>query len=71
VETWSEQNGLRSIQWDGGTDNIVHGKWSRALPVMGFNEVAIISETPMLVVTVVADGCEPKEFKFILDVREY
>ena len=69
VERWGEWNGLKAIQWDGGTDNIVHGKWSRTLPPVGFNEIAVISARPTLIVTVVADGCRPKEFKFPLNVR--
>lgn len=66
---WGEKNGLKSIQWDGGTENIVHGKWSRTLPIVGFNEIVLSSYEPKLVVTVVADGCLPKEFKFPLIVH--
>jgi hypothetical protein len=68
VERWGEWNGLKAIQWDGGTENIVHGKWSRTLPILGFNEIIPITDEPTLVVTVVADGCAPKEFKFPLTV---
>lgn len=68
VERWGEWNGLRAIQWDGGTDNIIHGKWSRTLPIVGFNEVVVSSDNPTLVLTVVADGCDPKEFRFPLHV---
>jgi len=69
VERWGEKNGLKAIQWDGGTDNIVHGKWSRALPIVGFNEIVVHGPMPSLKVTVVADGCRPKEFNFPLNVR--
>jgi hypothetical protein len=69
VEQWGEKNGQKAIQWDGGTENIVHGKWSRTLPIVGLNEIVIISAKPTLVVTVVADGCRPKEFTFPLNVE--
>lgn len=71
AERWGEKNGLRAMQWDGGVDYIVHGKWSRTLPIVGFSEFVVTgTETPKLTVTVVADGCRPKEFGFPLDVRE-
>ena len=68
AERWGEKNGQKAIQWDGGTENIIHGKWSRTLPDVGFGEVAVISDTPTLVITVVADGCDPKPFDFPLNV---
>ena len=68
VERWGEWNGLKAIQWDGGIENIIHGKWSRTLPIVGFNEIAVISDSPTLIITVVADGCPPEEFRFPLDV---
>jgi hypothetical protein len=69
VARWGESNGLMAIQWDGGIDNIVHGKWSRTLPIVGFDEVVVIKRWPELIMTVVADGCRPKEYKFPLKVR--
>jgi hypothetical protein len=68
VERWGEKNGQKAIQWDGGTENIVHGKWSRTLPIVGFNEIVVVTGEPALIVTVVADGCSPKDFRFPLDV---
>ena len=68
VERWGEKNGQKAIQWDGGTENIVHGKWSRTLPILGFNEVVVTTGEPALIITVVADGCSPKDFRFPLDV---
>jgi hypothetical protein len=55
------KNGYKAIQWDGGTEYIVHGKWTRTLPQLDFNEVVIyrMDPPPKLVVTVVADGCKP------------
>jgi hypothetical protein len=70
VDRWGEKNGLKAIQWDGGTENIVHGKWSRAFPIVGFNEIVVLQPRPALVVTVVADGCRPEEFEFPLNVNQ-
>lgn len=52
--------GITAIQWDGGTDSIVHGRWSRALPALDFNDVQeLVSGGTALVVTIVADGVAP------------
>lgn len=55
---------------DGGTENIVHGKWSRKLPAINFNEVVVIRQDPppALTITVVSDGCNPQKFPFPLDI---
>ncbi len=64
VERWHpEHNGYKAIQWDGGVDNIIHGKWSRNLPDLNFSGVVIINMKPTLIVTVVADGCRPRTVK--------
>ena len=71
VGRWGEWNGLKTIQWDGGTDNIVHGKWTRTLPIVSFNEIAVLNSwvLPALIVTVIADGCSPKEFRLPLKMQ--
>ncbi|MEU8936337.1 hypothetical protein AB0D30_41455 [Streptomyces sp. NPDC048409] len=57
---WIHMIGIRSIQWEGGTESIVHGKWSRRLPGLDFSgltEMAVGDAA--LVVTLVADGIAP------------
>lgn len=41
-------------------DNTIHGKWSRLLPGITFENVAVLGSSPQIVVTVVADGVDPK-----------
>jgi hypothetical protein len=63
VETWGPDNGLRTIQWDGGTDNIAHGNWTRKLPRLNFYEVVVIDQNPTLDISLVADGIGPQKFR--------
>jgi hypothetical protein len=67
------KNGYRSIQWDGGTDNIIHGHWMRSLPELNLSESIILSKDPALLVTVVADGCSPSRswISLRLDIPTY
>jgi hypothetical protein len=67
--------GVTAIQWDGGTDSIVHGQWSRALPALDFSDVLELGrDDTALVVTLVADGVAPLSRRLpvrILDQDEY
>jgi hypothetical protein len=73
VERWGQYNGYLAVQWDGGVDNIVHGLWSRALPDLSFVECIVyrLDPPPKLVVTVVADGCEPVSRDFSVNVGNW
>ncbi|MEU8952077.1 hypothetical protein [Streptomyces sp. NPDC048489] len=52
--------GTTQIQWDGGTDSIVHGQWSRTLPTLNLADVReLVPGGTALVVTIVADGITP------------
>ncbi|MBN0045767.1 hypothetical protein JS756_16970 [Streptomyces actuosus] len=52
--------GVTAIQWDGGTDSIVHGRWSRVLPSFDLAHAReLVPGDSTLVVTIVADGIEP------------
>jgi hypothetical protein len=52
--------GIRSIQWEGGTESIVHGEWSRTLPALDFTGLTELDAgNAALVVTLVADGSAP------------
>ncbi|WP_405879453.1 hypothetical protein OG762_12865 [Streptomyces sp. NBC_01136] len=52
--------GMTQIQWDGGTDSIVHGQWSRTLPRLDLGDVQeLLPGATALVVTIVADGITP------------
>ncbi|MFD5636225.1 hypothetical protein ACFWJM_19140 [Streptomyces sp. NPDC127077] len=54
------QIGTIAIQWNGGTDSIVHGRWSRTLPSLDFSELIELDRNKTaLVVTLVADGLTP------------
>jgi hypothetical protein len=74
VEWWTPHhaNGSRIIQWDGGVDNIVHGNWSRGLPDLNFNEVVVTRKnpSPKLVVTFIADGCDPVTKPIAVNIQE-
>ncbi|WP_145969002.1 hypothetical protein [Streptomyces hyaluromycini] len=73
--TFVSSVGITAIQWDGGTDSIVHGQWSRALPTLDFSNVLeLVPGGTALVVTIVADGVAPLVRKFpvrVLDQDEY
>jgi hypothetical protein len=62
ADSWGDMRGSKAIQWDGGGESIIHGKWSRRLPDLDFSSVVIyrLDPPPELVVTVVSDGCKPK-----------
>jgi hypothetical protein len=63
VERWHPVfNGAKAIQWDGGTENIIHGQWTRTLPDLNLGKVLIFrfQPPPAFIVTVVADGCSPR-----------
>lgn len=59
----------RTIQWDGGEDFIIHGKWSRALPPLNLTGLNIGKEYLKMVITIAADGFSPKGWTVILEER--
>lgn len=61
-----EPYGVQGLQWDGGVNFIIHGKWMREIP-LDFSGVKIFGENASLIVTVVADGYGPREW--IVPVR--
>jgi hypothetical protein len=53
--------GAIEAQWDGGADEIIHGKWERVLPIFKLQGSHVLpGQTPSLEITVVADGVEPR-----------
>lgn len=66
--------GVTAIQWDGGLDYIIHGRWRRTLPPLSVRGLAAYHDDPQLVVSVVADGFDPRIWKIpirILNPAEY
>ncbi|MEU2419577.1 hypothetical protein ABZ619_00710 [Streptomyces sp. NPDC007851] len=67
--------GIHSMQWEGGTDSIVHGKWSRTLPGLDFTGLTEMEPgNTALVVTPAADGVAPIRTRMpvrILDRADY
>jgi hypothetical protein len=67
IKGWSAsefvgQVGPTRFQWDGGTNEIIHGRWSRNLPGFYFDGLMIFDHDPVLLVTVTADGVLPKSW---------
>jgi len=52
------QRGVTAIQWDGGADYAIHGRWTRELPGFNLQDMYLVPEhlTCELRLTVVADG---------------
>jgi len=72
----ANQVGVYEVQWDGGADQIVHGRWSRPLP--GLNVTGLTSfggdQPTVIEVTLVADGVVPRRVTLpvaMLDVHDY
>ncbi|WP_269857944.1 hypothetical protein [Streptomyces sp. RPT161] len=68
--------GIQALQWDGGTDSIVHGQWSRALPALDLDgmRLAQAGKDGALVVTLAADGMPPVRSRMpvrVLDSQAY
>jgi hypothetical protein len=68
--------GITAIQWDGGADYLIHGKWSRVLPPLIFDGAFVYATDtlPALIVTVAADGIKPQRKRMpveIMDSHEY
>jgi hypothetical protein len=68
--------GGRNAQWDGGADNVIHGKWSRTLPTLRFDDVRTEpdAQETQLIVTLVADGAAPRILRMpvrVLPEAEY
>lgn len=55
--------GVTSIQWDGGANYIIHGRWRRTLPPLDFRSLAAYSCDSHLLVSIAADGFDPHEWK--------
>jgi hypothetical protein len=72
AESWGDMRGAKAIQWDGGTENIIHGKWSRRLPDLDFNAVIVyrLNPPPRLVVTIVSDGCRPRTKNMLISLQK-
>jgi hypothetical protein len=51
---------IREIQWDGGADYIIHGRWSRTLPQLDFEGVFAQERSQALVIFLAADGFGPE-----------
>jgi hypothetical protein len=68
ADSWGDLRGVKAVQWDGGSENIIHGKWSRRLPDLDFNSVIVyrLDPPPELVLTVVSDGCKPRTTRLTL-----
>ncbi len=59
--TYASTVGLTAIQWDGGADLLIHGKWPRPLPRLDFSDAYVFKHVePALNVTVAADGFKPR-----------
>lgn len=57
---WLSTVGVTTLQWDGGTEQIIHGGWSRKLPDFTLGGARVYpSMGPEIIVTFVADGVRP------------
>lgn len=56
------------IQWDGGADYIIHGRWVRILPSLDFESLTRYGDDPKLAVNVAADGFEPRKWVIPIQV---
>jgi hypothetical protein len=72
AESWGDRRGAKAIQWDGGTENIIHGKWSRRLPDLDFSDAIIyqLDPPPALGITIVSDGCRPRTRNIKINLRD-
>jgi hypothetical protein len=66
------QIGPTAIQWDGGTNYMIHGSWSRTLPALDFSGVFGYRHDPPaeLIVSLVADGFDPRSWHFPVKILE-
>jgi hypothetical protein len=75
VLTTANMVGIRTIQWDGGANYIVHGKWSRTLPPLNVPHLmAIRTDNLHLKVSIAADGFGPRHWNIpikLLGPAEY
>lgn len=68
------QIGALKLQWDGGADYIIHGKWSRTLPMLNVKGMYAIKDDPAFIIYTAADGVAPKRTRIpvvILDEEDY
>jgi hypothetical protein len=69
-----KKTGVSELQWDGGADYIIHGRWSRALPMLNVKGVFAYQDDPAFIIAIAADGFAPKLTRIpveILDEEEY
>jgi hypothetical protein len=57
--TFASTVGVTAIQWDGGADYIIHGRWRRTLPNLNFRGFTAYRSDPAIAVTIAADGFGP------------
>jgi hypothetical protein len=64
--------GVTEIQWDGGSDQMIHGRWTRVLPEIDLREIRLARafKDPRLEVTLVADGIRPKTVAIPMRIRD-
>ena len=66
--------GIITLEWDGGADYIIHGRWSRTLPHLNVAGMFAFREDPAFVIDLAADGFGPKRVRIpvkVLDENEY
>ena len=60
--------GITTFQWDGGSDYIIHGRWSRTLPRLNVTGMFAYREDPAFIVDVAADGFGPKRTRLPVQI---
>jgi hypothetical protein len=66
--------GIITLEWDGGADYIIHGRWSRTLPRLDVKGMFALSDDPAFIIDIAADGFEPKHTRIsvkVLNEAEY
>jgi hypothetical protein len=66
--------GIITLEWDGGADYIIHGRWSRTLPRLDVKGMFALSDNPAFIVDIAADGFSPKRMRIpvkVLNEKEY
>jgi len=71
IESWGDERGVKAVQWDGGTERIIHAKWARSLPDLDFKSVFVyrFDPPPKLILTVVSDGSDPQSRNVPIGIR--
>ena len=66
--------GIITLEWDGGADYIIHGRWSRTLPRLNVEGMFAFGDDPAFIVDIAADGFSPKRMRTpvrVLNEKEY